>query len=293
MPRVLVDGVHFHVAQHGSGAPLVLLHGFTGSSKSWSHLTNRLERSHRTLSIDLIGHGFSAAPLQPDRYRFSRAVEDAAAIAIRLGIDRAAWLGYSMGGRVALGLALEHSSRVSALILESVTPGIPDEASRHARQRADADLAARIERGGVEWFVQEWETLPLWASQRSLPEAVRRRQRAIRLANRPAGLANSLRGMGQGAQPSLWDRLRDLEMPVLLITGAEDVKFRDIASRMHRILPRSELVVVPDAGHAVHLEQPAVYADHIERFLSLTSDSPRPIERSDLRDSELDTGAAV
>ena len=95
-------------------------------------------------------------------------------------------------------------------------------------------------------------------------------QREIRLAHRPVGLANSLRGLGQGTQPSFWNRLGEIEIPVLLIAGELDRKFRDIASRMNDRIPASELAIVPDAGHAVHLEQPLAYVTHVEQFLART-----------------------
>jgi 2-succinyl-6-hydroxy-2,4-cyclohexadiene-1-carboxylate synthase len=268
---VQVNGVDFHVEDRGAGPPIVLLHGFTGSARSWASLASLLERSYRVAAIDLIGHGRSSAPDAATRYAFSQASDDLAAIARRLGFGRAAWLGYSMGGRLALALAVQHPESVSALILESATPGIEHDASRSARQIADEDLAARVESGGVAQFVQDWEALPMWQSQRSLPAAVRQEHRQIRLANRTAGLANSLRGMGQGAQPSLWNRLAEITVPVLLIAGELDEKFRHVAARMHDRIPASELAIVPGAGHAVHLEQPRAYVAHVESFLARTA----------------------
>jgi 2-succinyl-6-hydroxy-2,4-cyclohexadiene-1-carboxylate synthase len=268
---VQVNGVDFHVEDRGAGPPIVLLHGFTGSARSWTPFALRLARAHRVAAIDLIGHGRSSAPEAAARYEFGCAVDDLAAIARRLGIDRAAWLGYSMGGRLALALAVQHPESVSALILESATPGIEADAARSARRRADCVLAARIESGGIERFVQHWESQPIWQTQRALPESVLSMQREVRLANRPAGLANSLRGMGQGAQPSLWNRLPELEIPVLLIAGELDRKFRDIAARMHHLIPASELAIVPNVGHTVHLEQPVAYVARVEKFLARTA----------------------
>src|SRR5262249_26256974 len=129
------------------------------------------------------------------------------------------------------------------------------------------DLAAFIERAGVPAFVDRWEALPLWASQARLPAAVRAAQRAQRLQNRAPGLANSLRGLGTGAQAPLHERLAELPMPVLLIAGALDAKFRALASEMAAALPAAHLALVPDAGHAVHLEQPAVFDRLVAEFL--------------------------
>ena len=113
----------------------------------------------------------------------------------------------------------------------------------------------------VEAFVEEWERLPIWESQRTLPAEVLQFQREIRLRNRAVGLANSLRGMGQGAQPSYWDRLDEIDVPVLLIAGALDRKFVGIAGQMGIRIADAELSVVPDAGHAVHLERPGEFLE--------------------------------
>lgn len=267
MSVIQANGINFHVEDHGAGTPLVLLHGFTGSSASWSSLSRELVARHRVVAIDIIGHGASAAPTDPSRYDFEQAVLDLAEATARLGIARAAWLGYSMGGRLALAMAVRHPERVSALILESATAGIQDEQERQQRAEADLALARRIEESGVEAFVEEWERLPIWASQRALPAEVLHQQREIRLHNRAIGLANSLRGMGQGAQPPYWDRLNNIEAPVLLIAGALDRKFVGIAGQMGVRIADATLAVVPDAGHAVHLERPHEFVGAVVEFL--------------------------
>jgi 2-succinyl-6-hydroxy-2,4-cyclohexadiene-1-carboxylate synthase len=226
----------------------------------------RFSRTHRVVAIDLLGHGRTSTPDDSSRYSYDRAVADLAQFAERIGIDRASWLGYSLGGRLALGLALRFPQLVSQLILESAAPGIRDRDERLRRRRADELLAARIERDGVERFVAEWEALPLWHSQRTLSPAVRGSQHGIRTANQAAGLARSLRGMGQGRQPSLWHALTNLDMPVLLIVGALDRKYVAIAEEMHAKVRDSTLSVIPHAGHTVHLEQPIVFAVCVNEF---------------------------
>ena len=273
MSTVRVNGIDFHVEDHGSGAPLVLLHGFTGSAASWSPLIHELTTVRRIIAIDVIGHGASAAPEDPSHYAFEQALRDLAEVTAQLSIARAAWLGYSMGGRLALGMALDHPEKVSSLMLESATPGIQQEKERLQRAEADQELARRIEVVGIERFVDEWEELPIWESQRVLPAEVLRVQREIRLRNRAVGLANSLRGMGQGAQPSYWDRLDEIEVPVLLMAGALDRKFVGIAGQMGIRLAGAELSVVPDAGHAVHLERPREFLEEVRAFLG-RSDRP-------------------
>jgi 2-succinyl-6-hydroxy-2,4-cyclohexadiene-1-carboxylate synthase len=268
MPTLSIDAVRYNVVVHGSGDPLVLLHGFTGSSHSWRPLAAHLAGSFRVVAIDLIGHGLTDAPADLAPYHFPRALHDLAALTRKLDLTPASWLGYSMGGRIALGLAIQHPDCVSALILESASPGIADPDERAARQRADAELADRIERDGIPAFVDHWERLPMWSTQANLPPEVMARQREIRLGNRAAGLAGSLRGMGSGAQPSLWDRLGALRCPVLLVAGERDAKFATIAARMAAAIPSAELALIADTGHAVHLERPDLFLSCVCRFLA-------------------------
>ncbi len=268
MPRIPVNGVTLHVEVAGDGAPLVLLHGFTGSAESWRPHIPAFATRYRTVAIDLLGHGRSDAPADPDRYRIEHATQDVLAVLEDMGIARAAILGYSMGGRLALFLATVAPERITALVLESASAGIRDAALRHERMARDTALADEIERDGVPAFVDHWERLPLFATQSRLPTVVRDALRAHRLAHSARGLANSLRGMGQGAQPPLWDRLPSLSVPALLLVGALDAAYCAHGREMSRLLPGARLVVVPDAGHTVHLEQPEIFQRTVLEFLA-------------------------
>jgi 2-succinyl-6-hydroxy-2,4-cyclohexadiene-1-carboxylate synthase len=251
----------------GQGVPLLLLHGFTGSADNWAQLQRGLAAEARTIAVDLPGHGASSAPAKAARYGMAAIAADLLALLDHLQLAGAHLLGYSMGGRLALYLALRHPGRWRSLILESASPGLATAAEREARVRRDEALAAFIEAEGMAAFVARWEALPLFASQKRLPDDVQQRHRAGRLANRPQGLAGSLRGMGTGVQPSLWAELRRLASPALLIAGAEDEKFVGIARRMTARLPQAKLAVVRDAGHTVHLERPQAYADLVRQWL--------------------------
>ncbi len=262
----LDDGLHLHVARAGAGPPLVLLHGFTGSTETWESLVGMLEGT-ATIAVDLPGHGRSGAPRDPARYALDRFADDLAAVLDALQVDRTAVLGYSLGARAALHFAAAHPHRVAALVLESASPGIRDPAERAARMASDAALADTIERDGVPAFVDRWERLPLWASQASLPEATRARLHAQRVANGPDGLANSLRGAGAGTHPSVIERLAGHGRPTLLIVGALDTKYMALGHILAAAIPGARVAVVPDAGHAVHLEQPDVFADLVTDFL--------------------------
>ncbi len=251
----------------GGGEGILLLHGFTGGVSVWREHAPVLARHATVVAVDLIGHGRSDAPEDPARYGMEQCVADLLAVLDHLGLARVAVLGYSMGARVALHLAAAAPDRVSALILESGSPGLAAEEERRARRDSDEALAARIERDGVERFVDYWEALPLFATQRQAPPAVQIVQRQQRLSNSATGLANSLRGMGTGAQASLWDCLGELHTPTLLIVGALDDKFGAIGRAMAAALPRARLAIVPDAGHTVHLEQPAEFDLLVGDFL--------------------------
>lgn len=258
--------LHLHADGDGDGPPLVLLHGFTGAASSWAPLRAAL-RGFRTIAIELPGHGRSDAPHDPGSYALPSVADLIACVLDAHALDRVAMLGYSMGGRTALHFAVRHPARLSALVLESASAGIADEAERAARVGADGALADDIERDGIEAFVDRWERLPLWESQRALPAAVRNRLRAQRLANSARGLANSLRGAGAGAEPSLGDMLHRIDVPALLVGGALDSKYVAIAEQMGRAMPDARVEIVEGAGHAVHIERPAQLAHLVDGFL--------------------------
>lgn len=261
------DGMRLAVQRAGSGPPVILLHGFTGSAATWDGLTAALCGRYTTLAVDLPGHGRSSAPDEPGRYALERLADDLAALLDAVEFPRAAVLGYSLGARAALRFALRYPDRVTALVLESGSPGLSDAAARSARAAADGALADAIERDGVEAFVDRWERLPLWASQEALPAATRAELRAQRLTNDPRGLANSLRGAGAGVTAPVVDELGRQSAPALLVAGALDARYVELARRMAAALPRARLAVVPDAGHAVHLERPAAFATAVSAFL--------------------------
>lgn len=266
------EGLRLHVTRAGTGPPLVLLHGFTGSAETWNALRVALGTGWTTLTLDLAGHGRSGAPKDPSFYTLEAQTNHVLHALDALGLQRVAVLGYSLGGRVALRFALEQPARVTALILESTTPGIADPGERAQRQAADSALASSIEQEGIAAFVERWERLPMWDSQAALSPETRRRLQAQRMLNDPLGLANSLRGAGAGADPPQLDRLAGLRVPTLLIAGALDDKFVALAQIMERAVRGSRLTVVPDAGHAVHLERPEIFAQLVESFLLATRD---------------------
>ena len=251
MARIAVsalEGAELNVEMTGRGPALAALHGFTGSVQTWQSFSEAAGTGLTVVAVDLPGHGASDSPPDFRMYTMERHVQALIEILDRLGLERVAWLGYSLGGRIALSAAVALPERTTALVLESASPGIASEEERQQRIREDETLADWIEDVGVQRFVEYWELLPLWNSQKRLPAALRDRLRSQRLGNNPCGLANSLRGVGTGAQPPLHDRLGEITAPALLVAGEEDEKFSGIAREMHRSIPTSRLETVADGG---------------------------------------------
>lgn len=267
----LRDGLRIGVRDIGSNRsdpPLLLLHGFSGSSHSWGEpLLARLSAGRRLIAVDLPGHGESDVPAEAGRFAFAAIVADLADLLDTLEVATAVWIGYSMGGRLALGAGLFVPDRVSRLVLESASPGLATESERAERRLSDELLARRIESNGIGAFVNEWETQPLFMSQRRLPKTDRAELRRRRMGNRPVALAACLRGLGTGMQPSLWSALEHVSVPTLLIAGHEDPKFVHTNERMLEALPDARLEVVANAGHTVHLEQPDAWESAVETFV--------------------------
>jgi 2-succinyl-6-hydroxy-2,4-cyclohexadiene-1-carboxylate synthase len=274
-----VNGVELHVEIDGRGAPLVLLHGFTGSSRAWDDLRPALVDRATVIGIDALGHGRSDAPADPGRYSLDHVAADLHAVLDGLGLGQVDLLGYSMGGRMALHFAVQNPTRVRRLMLESASPGLEDATERQQRIASDEALAARIDQAGIEAFVAEWERVALLQLAPHVPEAVRQTQHAQRLANRPIGLANSLRGLGGGQQMPLWDRLAELDVPVTLIVGQRDARYQAIGARMQAMLPHARLHEVPDAGHTVHLDQPRRFAELVQAALIAEQDGSAGADR--------------
>jgi 2-succinyl-6-hydroxy-2,4-cyclohexadiene-1-carboxylate synthase len=241
-----------HTVVEGSGPRVVLVHGFTQTLASWGPLADRLRAHWQVVRVDLPGHGGSDA-VRAD-------LPEAARL---LAAGSAAYLGYSLGGRVCLRLALDRPDLVGALVLVGASPGIAAAGERAERRAADEALARELERDGVAAFLDRWLAGPLFAT---LPAG--RSGRAERLGNSAAGLAAALRLLGVGAQEPLWARLPRLAAPVLLVAGELDGKFAELAGRMAAAIgPRARVALVPGAGHAAHLEQPERFGDLVERFL--------------------------
>ncbi len=229
------------------------LHGFTQTRATAEPFLSILAGNHRLMTLDLPGHGASAGVN-------ASLVATADLVATLRSREPSALGGYSFGGRVALHVALADPTSVSHLVLVSTSMGIADADERTARQRSDEALAHMIRQHGVEAFLAYWRQLPLFATTPNDAWGTRSAD--------GEGLATSLERAGVGTQDYLAPRLAALTMPVLLVYGTLDPKYEAAAKAMAALLPRATVAPIDGAGHAAHLEQPAVVAEIIHRFLA-------------------------
>ena len=233
---------------------IALLHGFTQTSSSWSAVSAQLASDFYCVAIDAPGHGNSART-KTDLWQ--------TADQIVATCGRGVYCGYSMGARMALHCALAHPNYVGGLILISGSPGISDKGERSERRFADDQLANHIRATGTDKFIDEWLARQMFATMPRDADDI-----AYRKTNSADGLAASLEINGVGAQDDLWARLSELQMPVLILAGALDAKFADIATRMHARIANSELEIVADSGHSVHLEKPLEFVAIVRKWLT-------------------------
>lgn len=233
---------------------VVLLHGFAGTGRLWDPVVARLDAErYRPLAPDLRGHG-TASARRP--VSFEAIAEDVLRLAAGAG-GTFSLCGYSLGGRIALHVALAAPERVRRLVLVATTAGIEDAGERAARRAADEALAAETESGTIEAFADRWTAQPLFAGT---PPQAAAAWRADILDNDPVALAAALRGIGTGAMAPLWGRLSALAMPATVLAGSRDAKFLALGERLAAALPHGELVVVEGAGHGIPREDPAAVA---------------------------------
>lgn len=246
-----------HVVTRGEGKPVVLIHGFTQTHRSWEPALEHLPDA-RYMLVDLPGHGGSDAA----RTSF---IETAAQIAEECG--PATYVGYSMGGRVAMRIAIDHPEVVERLVCIGSDPGIEDARERSLRHEADVRWADLVESAGVEKFLEEWMAQPIFYGVPST-------SLAHRLDNSTEGIAWAMRNLGTGAMPPMWEHLPTISVPTVCVAGERDARYTALLERVAGLIPHAEVAVVPGCGHAPHLEDPASFAATISPFLTSTSSTP-------------------
>ncbi len=260
MSAIVVDGARYEVRTGGIGPAILFIHGFTGRGADWSPILPAVRAAgYATVVVDLLGHGRSDAPADPARHAIERQAADLATILRGLGAAPAVIVGYSLGARVALRMAVAEQDVVSGLFLESPSAGIADPGERATRNAADRELATRLEHDGLEAFLRAWEANPLFAGEHRL--SARRRDRIHRehARNTVVGLAASLRGAGQAAMEPLHDRLRAITVPTLVVAGALDPVGAARARSVADAIPSADILILSRRGHAPHREAPAAF----------------------------------
>lgn len=256
-PGDLSDGERaLHLIADGGGRRVVLVHGFTQTLVSWAPVAGDLAADHQVVRVDAPGHGGST-DVHADLATSARLLAEAG--------GRATYVGYSMGGRLALRVALDRPELVEGLVLIGSTAGIVDQHERTARRAADESLAARIEGEGIDDFLERWLAQPLFGNLSPSTEDL-----AARRANTADGLASSLRLAGTATMdPPWWDELATIEAPTLVLAGERDPKFTALGRRLAEAIGRNaRFHTVSGAGHAVHLQQPMQVAATIRRFVA-------------------------
>ncbi|MEG5172695.1 2-succinyl-6-hydroxy-2,4-cyclohexadiene-1-carboxylate synthase [Microcoleus sp. B3-D7] len=251
---------HYSLTGNKNQPTLLFLHGFTGSIQDFSSVIPLLSNSYYCLAVDLPGHGKTRVTGDESCYNMSTTAQALIELLEDLQIDKCLLLGYSMGGRLALYMALHFPERFEKVVLESASPGLKTEKERSHRLEADLQLAQKLENSNIKDFLLNWYDRPLFKSLKNSPNFDKLIE--TRLANNPLELAKSLRNMGTGNQPSLWGKLAQNQIPLLLLAGEYDDKFTTINTEIAKLCPAGFREIVPKVGHNIHFE-------NIDNFVAL------------------------
>jgi 2-succinyl-6-hydroxy-2,4-cyclohexadiene-1-carboxylate synthase len=231
---------------------ILFLHGFTGNCQDFSGIISLLSKNYCCLAVDLPGHGKTKVTGDETCYNMSNTAIALIKLLDDLEIEKCCLFGYSMGGRLALYMTLHFPDRFDRTVLESASPGLKAQQERSHRLQADLELAQKLENSNIKDFLLNWYDRPLFQSLKNSPKFDRLLE--TRLANSPIELAKSLRNMGTGNQPSLWEKLPHNQIPLLLLAGEYDDKFKIINTEMANLCPAASLQIVPKTGHNIHFE---------------------------------------
>jgi 2-succinyl-6-hydroxy-2,4-cyclohexadiene-1-carboxylate synthase len=263
-----MEKIHWHYITSGSlqNPPLLFLHGFMGNSSDWLSILEKVQHRYYCLALDLPGHGKTRMSGDDSQFKIESTTASIIQYIIDLSLKNINLVGYSMGGRLVLYLAVKYPQYFNRIIIESTSPGLIDPTERLNRKQSDLTLARELERGDMENFLNKWYKQPLFRSLTSHPNF--QKLFHSRLSNDPLALAKSLRYMSVGIQPSLWHELHNIQLPVFILVGEKDHKYRKIALMMTEKIPNVTLEVVKDCGHNIHFENEDLYIDFVTYFLS-------------------------
>ena len=270
--KITLSDINFNVEEYqinsSSKNYLFFLHGFSGSSSDWTEVISLLNKNFNVFTIDLIGQGKSDSPIDVSFYRTESMIDQLFKIIKKITEEKIFLAGYSMGGRAALSFAASHQENLKGLILGSSSAGLVDEQQRSERIQSDEKLAQFIENHSMEEFVDYWMNIDLFKSQKNLPKSILTNVRKSKLKNNKTGLANSLRGFGQGIMPHLHNDVKNISIKTLLISGELDLKYAKINYELSKLFSHAQHITIKNAGHNIHLEQPSSFANVINNFLS-------------------------
>ena len=255
---------HYQTSGSSQNPRILFLHGFLGSLQDWEAIIGKFQQNFFCVSVDLPGHGNTPNPVK--NYSFAETGDDLANFLTEMNFAPVSVIGYSMGGRLALYLALQHLYLINKIVLESTSPGLPTARERINRAANDNALAEKMVKMDFGLFLQDWYNQPLFDSLRRHPDfemLLKNRQR-----NDPGEMAKALISLGTGKQPSLWKFLPQNKIPMLLLVGELDDKYRRIAGQMCEKCSFCSMKVIKDAGHNIHFEKPDEFANSCLDFLS-------------------------
>jgi 2-succinyl-6-hydroxy-2,4-cyclohexadiene-1-carboxylate synthase len=250
-----------------SGDSVFFLHGFTGCAIDWLPIVSSLNKKFNYYLVDLVGHGKSDSPKENYYYFIDSIVNQLKEIILRLSNNKIVLAGYSMGGRIVLNFALQNYPLLKGLIVESGTWGISEENPRKERILKDEKLAQFIEDNPIDKFVDYWMNLDLFNTQKRFSNEMLAQIKERKLENNKTGLANTLRCSGTGIMEPIYNKIKDIPIRTLLISGELDSKFTDINAEMVKLFTNAEHKIIKNAGHNTHLEEPHGFIEEINRFL--------------------------
>lgn len=261
---------HYSLVNNPDQPLILFLHGFIGNSNEFEQAIKLLSDEFSYLTLDLPGHGKTHVLGGDEYYTMANTAQALISLLDELNIAKCFLIGYSMGGRLALYLTLHFPERFFKVVLESASPGLATESERLERIKSDFQIAKKLARSisktDFAAFLSNWYKQPIFAGIKNHPEYDRMVE--IRLQNHPLELDKSLRFMGTGSQPSLWEKLQENSKPILLLAGESDQKFININMQIAQTCKFAQLKIINNAGHNIHLENTQEFVQTVRNFLS-------------------------
>ncbi|MEZ2239898.1 2-succinyl-6-hydroxy-2,4-cyclohexadiene-1-carboxylate synthase [Microcoleus sp.] len=264
MKQLKKYNIHYSLTGKPTQPIILLLHGFTGDLQDFTPIIALLSPSYYCLAVDLPGHGKTSIRGEETCYNMSNTALALIHLLDDLQIHKCLLLGYSMGGRLALYMTLHFPDRFEKVVLESASPGLKTQKERSHRLESDLQIAQKLENSNLQEFLYYWYDRPLFQSLKKSPNFERLIE--TRLANNPIELAKSLRNMGTGNQPSLWEKLAQNQIPLLLLAGEYDDKFQRINAEIASLCPAAHNKIVSKAGHNIHFENIDEFVGAVRQF---------------------------